>query len=375
MRDLIRANIGLLFAGVATFVMMGAGQSLYGPALPAFGRALALSEAGAGWLVSAHWVGCAFGVALMYFRGAKVTPRHVLAVMALGAAMIGFGPGRIFAFGGALVFGAGYGMSTVVFNPRILRVFGSNGTAMLSLLNACFGVGAILAPLIFVWLGSDPGRAFAGVAIFAALIWLTAGPAGRAGAAPQTRAVGVFRPMLPLQLFAVVGIGMEACLIGLAPTALIATGIDEETAAKLLSAFFVAFLGARVILVFTAHLIAPFSLYLWAMVYAAVTAALSATVSPSVFFVAMGLATGLFFPGFYVAASKVMGDDPRTPSLIIAAGLVGGITTPILIGNLLPMIGGSGFFWIMSMAAGAAALAASIVRQRIPALRGQGSGQ
>ena len=44
MKDLIRAHAGLLFAGVATFVMMGSGQSLYGPALPAFSRIFAVSE-------------------------------------------------------------------------------------------------------------------------------------------------------------------------------------------------------------------------------------------------------------------------------------------------------------------------------------------
>ena len=86
MKDLIRAHAGLLFAGLASFVMMGAGQSLYGPALPAFSRSLAISEAQAGVLVSAHWVGCFIGVALMYLRGTGITPRRALGAMALGAA-------------------------------------------------------------------------------------------------------------------------------------------------------------------------------------------------------------------------------------------------------------------------------------------------
>ena len=369
MRELIRANFGLLAAGVATFVMMGAGQSLYGPALPAFARDLSLSSAGAGWLVSAHWVGCAVGVALMYLRGAHVGPRHVLATMALGAAMITFGPGRSFAFGGALVFGAGYGMSTVVFNPRILRVFGTHGTAMLSLLNACFGIGAIAAPLVFVWLGSDPSLAFLLVAAMAAAIWLGAGPAGRAGAVSTERTITRFRPMPWLQLFAVVGIGVEASLIGLGPTALIATGMGEEAAAQHLSAFFVAFLGVRVALVLTAHLISPFTLYIGSTALAGLCAALAALIDPGVFFVMTGAAAGLFFPSFYVAASRVMGDDPRTPSVIIAAGLLGGILTPILLGNLMEQIGGLGYFWLLSAAAFGAAGAGLIARGRLHELK------
>jgi hypothetical protein len=370
MQDLIRANFGLLAAGVATFVMMGAGQSLYGPALPAFARDLMLTPAGAGWLVSAHWVGCAIGVALMYWHGARVSPRHVLATMAIGAAMLGLGPGQFFAFGGALVFGAGYGMSTVVFNPRILRVFGAHGTAMLSLLNACFGIGAIAAPLVFVWLGSDPGLTFLLVAVMATTIWLGAGPAGRAGAAPVAEAAGPFRPMLALQMFAVVGIGVEASLIGLGPTALIATGMDEAAAAQHLSAFFVAFLGVRVALVVMAHLIQPFGLYLGAMALSGLCCGLAALISPGLFFVLTGAGAGLFFPSFYVAASRVMGDDPRTPSVIIAGGLVGGILTPILLGNLMEHIGGTGFFWLLAAATTGAAIAAGVVRQRLPTLRG-----
>lgn len=352
MKDLIRANAGLLFAGIATFILMGAGQALYGPALPAFGRDLGLSAGQTGWLVSAHWIGCAVGVALMYRGPVWGTPRAVLALMALGGAGMAMGAGIIATFAGALVFGIGYGMSTVVFNPRILRVFGARGTSMLSLLNACFGIGAIAAPLIFVWLGSNPALAFAGVAVFAALIWLGAGPAGRAGATPDTSTGGKSFQLLPaFQLFAVAGIGIEATLIGLGPSALIRGGIAEEAAAQLLSAFFVAFLGIRVVLIFTAHLVAPFLLYVGAMAGATVCALLAAFVSPGVFFVLMGLSAGLFFPGFYVAASKRMGDDPRTAPTIIAAGLVGGIAAPVVLAPLLPPLGGTGFFVIIAVVA------------------------
>jgi MFS transporter, FHS family, glucose/mannose:H+ symporter len=69
LKDLIRTHAGLLFAGVATFVMMGAGQSLYGPALPAFSRLFGVSLAEAGMLAR---IGSAASSAsaLMYLRGA-----------------------------------------------------------------------------------------------------------------------------------------------------------------------------------------------------------------------------------------------------------------------------------------------------------------
>jgi MFS transporter, FHS family, glucose/mannose:H+ symporter len=222
-KDLIRTHAGLLFAGVATFVMMGAGSRCMGrrcrPSRAIFG----VSLAEAGMLVSAHWVGCFLGVGLMYLKGGGITPRHALAAMALGAAGVAAlagGGRRLLA---AMVFGMGYGLSTAVFNPRVLRAFGTFGPSMLSMLNATFGVGAIAAPLIFVAMGSDPRWSFGMTAALAAAIWLFAGPAGRVAAAPAG-AVRPFKPHWGIMGFGAVAIGMEACLIGLGPTALIRAG-------------------------------------------------------------------------------------------------------------------------------------------------------
>lgn len=369
MKDQNRANMGLLCVGIATFIMMGAGQSLYGPALPAFGRALSLSAAQAGWLVSAHWIGCAIGVALMYRWGPRVSPRIAVSIMAAGAAAIAAGLGAFATFAGALMFGTGYGLATVVFNPRILRAYGARGTAMVSLVNASFGAGAIVAPLVFVWLGSNPALSYALVAGLAVLIWLGAGPSGRAAPPPETGSTGAFRPMLAFQLFAVAGIGMEATLIGLGPSALIRSGLSEAAAAQLLSAFFVAFLGARTVLIFTAHLTAPFLLYVGAMIAATVSATLAVFVSPGVFFVAMGISAGLFFPGFYVAATRRMGDDPRTAPTIIAAGLVGGIAAPVLLAPMLDRLGSGGFFAILALVAGTCAVLSLLLCRRLPELQ------
>jgi MFS transporter, FHS family, glucose/mannose:H+ symporter len=48
--SLIRTHAALLIAGILSFTIMGAGQSLYGPALPAFAREFGLTVAQAGWL-------------------------------------------------------------------------------------------------------------------------------------------------------------------------------------------------------------------------------------------------------------------------------------------------------------------------------------
>ncbi|WGV14877.1 MFS transporter [Fuscovulum ytuae] len=367
MTSLIRTHAALLFAGIFTFALMGAGQALYGPALPAFAREFDLTVAQAGWLISALWIGSAAGVALMFFRGRDVTPRHALAVMVIGSALIASGIGWWTTLAGSVIFGTGYGISTVVFNPRVLRAFGAKGPSMVSLLNAMFAVGAIAAPLAFVAIGSNPHLAFAAVSVIAAVIWLAAGTSGRTEESASLSASKPYRFRAGLLCFGVVCIGVEACLIGLGPTALIATGATEEAAARALSGFFVAFLIARTALVFVAHLVPPFAIYAGAMTGAAACAIGAALFSAVPFFITMGAFAGLFFPGFFVTASRVMGDDPRVTPTIIAAGLVGGISSPVVLGWLLEGMGDRGFFQIIAGLTVLTALVALLLLRRVSA--------
>lgn len=364
MQALIRTHAGLLVAGVLTFVMMGAGQALFGPALPVYGRVFSLTEPAVGVLVSVLWVGCFLGVGLMYFWGARIGPRHVLAIMALGSAVMAVGPGWWAVVGGAAVFGAGYGMATAVFNPRVMRAFGRHGPSMLSLLNATFGIGAIAAPLVFVWLGSSTVWGFGLVAVVTAAIWLIAGAAGRVEAMPEGP-VKAFRPHWGILAFGTIAIGLEASLAGLGPTALIRAGVEETTAAQLLSAFFVVFLLSRVALVFVAHRVEPFLLYTAAIGSAAFCALGAVFLSPAVFFVAMGASAGVFFPGYYVTASGKMGEDIRVPPTIVAAGLVGAIAMPAILAPLVAGMGERGFFQMIAGVLVCLSLAALIARPRM----------
>ena len=364
MKDLIRAHAGLLFAGVATFVLMGAGQALFGPALPVYVRDFSLSETEAGLFVALLWVGCFLGVGIMYFRGAQVGPRHTLAVMAAGTGLMAVSPNWVLTLAGGVVFGMGYGMATAVFNPRVMRAFGAKGPSMLSLLNATFGVGAIAAPLVFVWLGSDPAWTFGVVAVALLAIWVLAGPAGREGTAPEG-AVKPFRPHWGILAFGAFAIGMEVSLAGLGPTALIRAGIEEVRASQLLSAFFVIFLLARVALIFIAHRVEPFLLYTLAIGSAAVFAFGAAVWSPAICFVAMGASAGVFFPGYYVTASGKMGEDIRVPPTIVASGLVGAIVTPLILAPLVADMGERGFFWVMAALLGTATALALVSLRRM----------
>lgn len=362
MRALIKTHAALLITGLVSFIFMGAGQSLYGPALPAFARDLGLTATEAGWLVSAHWIGCILGVAYMFRWGRTISPRIALGLMALGAGLIASTPGWWGTLTGAVMFGMGYGCATVVFNPRVLAAFGDKGPSMLSLLNAVFSLGAIAAPLVFVAMGSSPSFTFGLVAGSCALVCLFAGAAGKP-VATAAKAPQPYRVHWGILVFGMVSVGLEACLIGLGPTALIQAGETEAMSAKLLSLFFVAFLFARIVLVFAAQYLPSFTLYTVALFAASCSAFVGAVISPAVSFVLIGISAGLFFPSFFVTAARKMGTDLRVPPTIVAAGLVGGIVSPVLMSEIMDSLGQHGFFWVIAAISGLTAFAAVTVQR------------
>lgn len=346
MRNRIGPGAGLLLTGLATFVLMGFGQALIGPALPEMTRLFDLQPGAAGMLVSAQWVGSAVGVAVMYGWSRHVSPRLALAMLALGGAGLAVQPAWWAVLVSAVVFGTGYGMATAVFNPRVLRAFGARGASMLSLLNAAYAAGAIVSPLAFVALDNSSRLAF-GFAVVAYLaIWLLSAEREKAADAPRPVQTG-FRPHWPILIFAAIGIGIEASLAGLGPTALVRAGHGEEAAARLLSAFFLAFLLSRIGLGMVAHRFSSFTIYAAAIVLAVAAALVSVAGAPGPGFVAMGVSAGMFFPGIFVTGTRKMGDDPRVTPVILGAGLVGGIGMPVLLSALTAGMGPLGFFWLL----------------------------
>jgi hypothetical protein len=360
----LRAHRLLLVVGIAAFIVMGAGQSLYGPALPAFSRMYALGTGQAGLLISAHWVGCALGVGIMFLASHRVTPAHSCLMIGAGAGLVAAGIGWWPTLVGAFALGAGYGMATVMFNRRFLTTFGLRGPAMVSFVNAVFGIGAIGAPLVFVALGSQTVLAFAiitGLALITSLVALPLGPGVREGATanrPYRLAPGIL-------VLGILAIGTEACLIGLGPVALIALGTSEAEAARLLSAFFVAFLVVRLLLAAFANLMAPQHLLTGALASAAILSLGAVLASPAVCFVLLGASTGLFFPPYFVCATQLMGDDPRVTPTIIAGGLVGGILSPFGMAMILQLAGDTIFFWVVAGVTGGAACFSAVYQRRL----------
>lgn len=364
-------RMALLATGSAAFAMMGAGLSLYGPAVLSFERLFELTTAEASRVIAAHWVGSLSGVLAMFLFPERIGPRPGLVALALGAVLLGAGLGWTATLLGAAVLGLGYGALTAVFNPRILSAFGVRGPAMLSLINAVFSLGAILAPFAFSLIAERPERLFILMGLLTLVVAAGAGPAGRVRAEDPGQGGGGFRLNLPILVFGAMGIGLEVAFAGLGPAALVRAGEDEATAARLLSAFYVAFLAGRVVLIFTAHRIAAFTIYVLGMVLAALALLGAALVDPGFFFPPLGLAAGLFFPGYYVTGSALLGRDPRVSPFLIGIAQIGAMGLPLILAIAVDPFGPRGFFWVTGGLAGALA-ALSLLAW--PAMRKAGSG-
>ena len=360
--------LGLLFCGMSGFILMGAAQSLYGPAIPTYMRDFGIGQPVASLLISAHWVGAFIGVITMILRPGVMTARVSIALMAIGAALVAAELAFPVMLLGAVVLGAGYGTVAAIFNPRFLNEFGPRGPAMVGVLNAIFCIGAIGAPLVFVQLGNDPRLSFV---IVAAMTLLLVPFAGRSPAVAQVQSAPLWQGLRPgILIFGGFAIGIEACVIGLGPSALVISGVSETGAAQLSSLFFVAFFLSRMSLMWIAPLIRPFSLLTVALVGEGVCMLLAATVSPSLFYVLAGAFVGLNFPAFFVCSVERLGKDPRISPIVIASGLVGGIASPILMGGLMSALGEGVVFGLLAalaLATAAAALFARAEMSRSPA--------
>ncbi|MEU9958452.1 MFS transporter [Streptomyces sp. NPDC050982] len=141
------------------FVLIGALQALYGPAIPAFREEFGLSPSAAGLGLSAHFVGGVAGVLLFDRLYGRLGNRQILGasylLMAVGAAGFGLAPDWPLALAAALLAGLGFGGIDYGLNQLFAVGFGHRSTAMLNILNAHFGIGAILGPALIGLVGSE----------------------------------------------------------------------------------------------------------------------------------------------------------------------------------------------------------------------------
>jgi MFS transporter, FHS family, glucose/mannose:H+ symporter len=140
------------------FVLIGALQALYGPAIPAFRTRFGVSPSVAGLALSAEFTGALAGIVIYHLMRPLAGDRRLLvtcyAVMALGASLFAISPQWPMALAASLITGFGSGGIDYGLNRLFATGFGRRSAAMLNLLNAHFGVGAVIGPVLIGAVGA-----------------------------------------------------------------------------------------------------------------------------------------------------------------------------------------------------------------------------
>ncbi|HEY2239509.1 MAG TPA: MFS transporter [Streptosporangiaceae bacterium] len=344
-----------LIGSCAGFVVIGGLQALYGPAIPAFRAKFGATPAVAGLGLSAEFAGALIGIVGYHLLLARRGDRQLLAcsyaLMALGTIGFALAPSWPLSLAAALVTGFGSGGIDYGLNQLFTVGYGQRSAAMLNLLNAYFGVGAVIGPALIGWAGA--GRypwLFGAVAVLSVLL------------IPTLRGVRVTQPSSPILkvtssgpdhprsriraivtafvVLYVLYVAIESGVGGWEPTHLEAVGYPAAIAATATSGFWLALTAGRFLAV-------PISLRWPAPAIVTVCCAgmvvfLGLATIPSVapwaygglgFMCAPIWATGL--PWLARAAPKVA----AAGAYVMATSMLGGIAFPPLLGRTIEVAG------------------------------------
>ncbi|WP_030246953.1 MFS transporter [Streptomyces sp. NRRL S-350] len=349
-------STGAVVASCAGFVLIGALQALYGPSIPALRTEFGLSPSEAGLALSAHFIGGVAGVLLFDRLFGRIGNRQILGasylLMAVGAAGFALAPNWPTALAAALLAGLGFGGIDYGLNQLFALGFGRRSTAMLNILNAHFGVGAILGPALIGAVGAGHYPAvFAGFALAnLPLLLCLRGVRNEArqpaaDEEPNTAA----QPALGRSLGSVLAVfvtlyvlhvGIEAGVGGWEPTHLETVGFSATVAATATSVYWLMmtvgrFLVAPIALRFSAQSIITVSC-------AGMTGCLLLAAVPGVApyaYAGVGLFIAPIFPTGLPWLNKAAPRARRAGALVIAASMVGGVVAGPALGKAIEWSG------------------------------------
>lgn len=343
-----------MVASCVGFVLIGALQALYGPSIPALREEFGLSPSAAGLALSAHFVGGVAGVLLFDRLYGRIGNRRLLGVsyllMAVGAAGFALAQSWPVALAAALLAGLGFGGIDYGLNQLFAVGFGRRSTAMLNVLNAHFGVGAILGPALIGAVGAERypavflGFALANLPLLLCLRGVRDRVPPPASEVPESGA-GVLRRSLGsvLAVFValyVLHVGIEAGVGGWEPTHLETVGYGAGAAATATSVYWLMmtvgrFLVAPLALRFSAQAIITVSC-------AGMTVCLLLAAVPGLApyaYAGVGLFIAPIFPTGLPWLNRAAPGARRAGAVVIAASMVGGVAAGPALGKAIEWSG------------------------------------
>ncbi|MFK0256468.1 MFS transporter [Streptomyces sp. NPDC090445] len=334
-------------ASCVAFVVIGALQALYGPAIPALREEYGIGPGAAGLGLSAHFAGALLGVLGYHLLRGRLDNRALLGgsavLMAAGTAAFAFSPNWALALTGAFVIGLGFGGIDYGLNRLFAVGFGHRSTAMLNLLNGHFGVGAIAGPALIGRLGADGYPAvFLGLGAVGLLILPALGgvaprepepPAAEGVAAGGARVgpvIAAFTGVYVLHVAIETGVG------GWEPTHLEAVGYGAVGAATATSAYWAAMTVGRFLVVpIGLRCSAPSILVVCCAGMAGFLLLATVPALAPYAYVGVGLAIAPVFPTCLPWLNRAVPGVAAAGAYVIAASMIGGVAFPPLLGAVI----------------------------------------
>ncbi|WP_245900899.1 MFS transporter [Deinococcus yavapaiensis] len=331
---------------ILVFVLIGATQALYGPALPSLSRQFGVSVSTAGLLISAHSLGALLGVlSAVPLQGrpfARWRAGVAVALLGVGAALLAVASSWSAALLAALLIGLGYGAITVGLNSLFAAGFGPRSAAMVNLLNALFGVGAVLGPLVVAAAPANARLPFVVIAASALLLLpFAVALDDRVASAPNTsRPRSPKGPLVGFIMLLALGVGVEASSIGWNATYLVSLGKTPQAAASFTALFFVLFTLGRLAAVPLSLRFAPPILVLVALTLAMGLLLVAHVPSAAPYaLVALGGALAAVFPNTFTWASRAVQARQDATAVIVAGALLGSTIFPAVVGRAVALFG------------------------------------
>ena len=328
------STVGVLVLGAAAGLLL----SLYGPALPELRATYGVGGGGSALVLSAHFIGATTGIGwwgLERRLPARTWLRVATGLLVAGAVTMALAPAWPVVLAAAFAIGVGFGVVVVEINVLFTDAFGDRAAAMLNLLGACFGAGAVLGPLALAASGGYRVPFCAGAVAAVVALGLTrdlpatATPVAPDPERPPPRLVGGFVALLLLY------VGVENGVGGFEATSLEAGGTGAAAAASWTAGYWAAITTGRLLAIPLALRVAAPVLVAGCLLAAAAGLGLAhlPAVAP-VAYTLTGLALGPVFPTILAWLAATAGARGPT-ALVFAAANLGGVVLPAVIGRLV----------------------------------------
>jgi fucose permease len=334
-------------AGFAVFLLLGVVIASYGPSIPHITRQFDVSDSVAGLIVTANFLGEVAGLMALGLTHARWRLGQRLAV---GTCLFGAGllaaaaaPTWTLLLLAVFVLGIGAGGLVVLVNLYYATRYGRRSPAMVSLVNTAYGTGTFLGPAaVAVTRGYSSVFAVVGIGVLACLLFLRRAvdePATPELAPPvlNARTLGLVIAFASL-LFLYEG--LEAGIGTWEATDLVTLGSSAQFAAGATSVFWGAFTLGRVLTAPLAMRWSPQRLLVPAFIVSTVLLlGIRAHVTPPLMFALVGVCAAPVFPVVLSWMTRVIPNATTLVTYAILGAVIGSALVPAALGGLIGLAG------------------------------------